>query len=190
MNESGKKRTTAADKMVNLVIAVVIVVFVVAGAYATYGKIAEGIKDKAIANGEAEPTVAYLAKQSSMTAEDYLAQYGLTLGDAVSESTTQSDMIDNMTIENYAKYNGQEADELMQGMGEAVTKDTLWKDLMAMPASQVLNADAYAQVKEQYQMDDLTDETTYEDFQSKLYEKALEAQQAQTQGAAEAPAAE
>ena len=36
-----------------------------------------------------------------------------------------------MTIENYAKYNGQEADSFLQGMSDSVTKDTVWKDLMA-----------------------------------------------------------
>ena len=32
-----------------------------------------------------------------------------------------------MTIENSAKYNGQEADSFLQGMSDSVTKDTVWK---------------------------------------------------------------
>ena len=96
-------------------------------------------------------------------------------------------MLDNMTIENYAKYNGQEADSFLQGMSDSVTKDTVWKDLMAMPVSQVIDADTFAQVKEQYQIgdDEISDSTTYEEL---LYQKAAAASQAAQ--ATDAPTAE
>ena len=60
-----------------------------------------------------------------------------------------------------------EADSFLQGMSDSVTKDTVWKDLMAMPVSQVIDADALAQVKKQYQIgdDEISDSTTYEEFQ-------------------------
>ncbi len=129
-------------------------VFVAVGVYATYGKISEGVTNKEIESGKAEATVEYLANQAGQSVEDYLAQYGLTLGDTIKAKTTESEMLDNMTIENYAKYNGQEADSFLQGMSDSVTKDTVWKDLMAMPVSQVIDADALAQVKKQYQIGD------------------------------------
>ena len=99
-------------------------------------------------------------------------------------------MLDNMTIENYAKYNGQEADSFLQGMSDSVTKDTVWKDLMAMPVSQVIDADALAQVKKQHQIgdDEISDSTTYEEFQKVLYQKAAAASQAAQ--ATDAPTAE
>lgn len=165
-------------------------VFVAVGVYATYGKISEGVTNKEIESGKAEATVEYLANQAGQSVEDYLAQYGLTLGDTIKAKTTESEMLDNMTIENYAKYNGQEADSLLQGMSDSVTKDTVWKDLMAMPVSQVIDADALAQVKKQYQIgdDEISDSTTYEEFQKVLYQKAAAASQAAQ--ATDAPTAE
>ena len=190
MNGAEKKKATPADKAVNAIIVLIILVFVAVGVYATYGKISEGVTNKEIESGKAEATVEYLANQAGQSVEDYLAQYGLTLGDTIKAKTTESEMLDNMTIENYAKYNGQEADSFLQGMSDSVTKDTVWKDLMAMPVSQVIDADALAQVKKQYLIgdDEISDSTTYEEFQKVLYQKASAASQAAQ--ATDAPTAE
>lgn len=173
MNEN-KKQATQSDKIVNLVIALVVAVFVVVGVYATYGKISEGIKDRAIESGEAEATVSYLAKQSGMSVEDYLAQYGLSVDENVNEDTTESVMLENMTIENYALYNGTTAEDMLSGLGEKVTKDTVFKDYMQMPTIDVLGSDELVnQVKEQYGMgDDVNGEMSWSDFQTKLVEAA------------------
>lgn len=173
MNEN-KKQATQSDKIVNLVIALVVAVFVVVGVYATYGKISEGIKDRAIESGEAEATVSYLAKQSGMGVEDYLAQYGLSVDETVNEDTTESVMLENMTIENYALYNGTTAEDMLSGLGEKVTKDTVFKDYMQMPTIDVLGSDELVnQVKEQYGMgDDVNGEMSWSDFQTKLVEAA------------------
>ncbi len=194
MNEN-KKQTTKSDKIINLVIALVVIVFVVVGVYATYGKISEGIKDKAIESGEAEATVAYIAKQSGMSIEDYLAQYGLSVNETINENTTESVMVENMTIENYALYNGTTAEEMLSGLGEKVTKDTIFKDYMQMPTIDVLGSDEIVnQVKEQYGMgDDVTADMSWEEFQTKLVEAAQAAALAATpapEAATEAPAAE
>ena len=181
MNGAEKKKATPADKAVNAIIVLIILVFVAVGVYATYGKISEGVTNKEIESGKAEATVEYLANQAGQSVEDYLAQYGLTLGDTIKAKTTESEMLDNMTIENYAKYNGQEADSFLQGMSDSVTKDTVWK---------VIDADALAQVKKQYQIgdDEISDSTTYEEFQKVLYQKAAAASQAAQ--ATDAPTAE
>ena len=194
MNEN-KKQATQSDKIINLVIALVVIVFVVVGVYATYGKISEGIKDRAIESGEAEATVAYLAKQGGQTVEDYLAQYGLSVNETVNENTTESVMVENMTIENYALYNGTTAEEMLSGLGEKVTKDTIFKDYMQMPTVDVLGSDELVnQVKEQYGMgDDVNGEMSWSDFQTKLVEAAQAAALTATpapEAATEAPAAE
>ena len=194
MNEN-KKQATQSDKIINLVIALVVIVFVVVGVYATYGKISEGIKDRAIESGEAEATVAYLAKQGGQTVEDYLAQYGLSVNETVNENTTDSVMVENMTIENYALYNGTTAEEMLSGLGEKVTKDTIFKDYMQMPTVDVLGSDELVnQVKEQYGMgDDVNGEMSWSDFQTKLVEAAQAAALTATpapEAATEAPAAE
>lgn len=178
MNGTEKKKSTPADKAVNAVITLLIVGFLAVGVYATYGKISDGIKEKRIEEGKEEATVSYLAKQANLDTESYLEQYGLTLGDTVTEDTTENEMLDNMTIENYASYNGQDAETFMQGLSESVTKDTVWKDFMAMPVKDVINADDLAAVKEQYGITDeeVSDTTSYEEFQTVLYQKAIEQQ--------------
>lgn len=43
MNGAEKKKATPADKAVNAIIVLIILVFVAVGVYATYGKISEGV---------------------------------------------------------------------------------------------------------------------------------------------------
>lgn len=188
MNETGKKQSTPMDKLINVLIVLVIAAFVAVGVYATYGKITEGIQDRAIENGEAEKTVNYLAKQSNMTVDEYLAQYGLSIGDTITEDTTEGEMLDNMTLENYAKYNGQDADEMIEGTGlsDKVTKDTLWKDFLPqVPTISVIGSEeALNKIKEQYGLgDEVNAETPYGEF-----EKIIEAKQAETAASTAAPA--
>ncbi|MCC8161307.1 MAG: hypothetical protein LIO53_08420 [Oscillospiraceae bacterium] len=181
MNRGQKKKASQSDKMINFIIAVVILVFLAVGVYATYDKISSGIREEAIANGEAEATVEYLAEQSGMTVDDYLAQYGLSLGDSLKKSSTESEMTGCMTIANYALYSGQETETLLDGFTDAVTEETVLNDLSAMPAVTVLSEEVIAQDKETYGVsdDEVTDETTYEEFQNLLYEKMMEMYQAQ-----------
>ena len=174
---NGKNKASQSDKLINVVIAVVVAAFVVVGVYATYGKISTGIEDKKILNGEKEATVAYLAKQSGMSVEDYLAQYGLSLSDTITEKTTESEMTDNMTIENYLKYTGMEqtADEVIAdaGLTETVTKDTLWKDFFPqMPVGMVYDPQTFEQYKTQLSLgDNVTLDMPYGEFEKILEER-------------------
>ncbi|MGN0106761.1 MAG: hypothetical protein ACI4A5_03565 [Hominilimicola sp.] len=178
MNEGGKKRASSADKLVNVIIAVVIIAFVAVGVYATYGKVSEGIEEKAITNGEKDATVAYLAKQADMSVEDYLAQYGLSLGDSVKKKSTEAEMTDNMTIENYLKYSGMEqtADEIIAdaGLTDKVTKDTLWKDFLPqVPISMMYDEETLNQIKTSMDLgDEVTSDMTYGDFEKLMQEKS------------------
>lgn len=175
MKEAGKKKSTPMDKLINIIIAVIIVAFVAVGAYAVYGKISSGIQERKIENGEAEATVGYLAKQQGMTAEDYLAQYGLTLGGDIDENTTQSDMLDSMTLEKYAEYSGQNADDIITnaGLSEQVTKDSLWGEVRTlMPVSAYYNEEQLNQIKQIYGIgDEVTLDTKYGDFEKIMEEK-------------------
>lgn len=189
MNEAGKKKSTSMDKLINVIIAVIIVAFVAVGAYAVYSKISSGITERKIENGEAEATVGYLAKQQDMTVEDYLAQYGLTLGGDIDENTTQSDMLDSMTLEKYAEYSGQNADDIITkaGLSEQVTKDTLWGEVrVLMPVSSYYDEEQLNQIKQIYGIgDEVTLDTKYEDF-----EKIIEEKQAQMAEATAEPEGE
>lgn len=159
------------NTLLNIIVVAIIAVFVAAGVFATYGKISSGIEDKAILNGEKEATVSYLAKQMNMSVEEYLAQYGLELNDTITKDTTESEMLDNMTIENYLKYNGdtQTADEVIEGTGltDKVTKDTLWKDFLPqVPVVSVIGEEQFNQIKEQLGLsDEITEDTPYGEFE-------------------------
>lgn len=187
MNE--QKKATKSDKLLNLIMCVVIVVILAIGVYATYGKIATNVKDKAVQEGRAAATVEYLARQADLDIEDYLAQYGLELNDTITKNTTESDMMDNMTLENYLKYNGgeQTADEVLEGtnLTDKATKDTLWKDFLPMaPAISIVGDETtFNQLKEQYGFDN--DDITWGEL-----EELISSKQEDSAEATEAPQAE
>lgn len=192
MNE--KKRATKSDKILNLIMCVVIIVILAIGIYATYGKLSVSLKDKAVESGQAEATVEYLARKADLEVEDYLAQYGLELSDTISKNTTETEMMDNMTLENYLKYNGgeQTAEEVLEGtkLTDKATKDTLWKDVLPMmPAISIIgNEETFNQVKAQYGIEN--DDITWGELEVIMKEKAEATAAPENTDAAEAPAAE
>lgn len=161
------------NTLLNVIVVAVIAVFVIVGAFATYGKIAGGIEEKAISEGRKEATVSYLAKQKDMTVEDFLAEYGLELSDTITKDMTESELLDNLTIENYLKYDGnsQTAEEVIEGTGltDKVTKDTLWKDFLPQaPAVSVVGEESLNQIKTQLGLSDeeLNNDTTYGELEN------------------------
>ena len=97
MNNS-KRPATPADKMINAVIVIVILAVLGLGAYAVYDKVSVNLETKAIQEGTSEQTVRYAADKSGMSADEYLAQYGL--GEAgLNEKSTGSERIEKMTVE-------------------------------------------------------------------------------------------
>lgn len=192
MNE--KKKATKSDKILNLIMCVVIIVILAIGIYATYGKLSVSLKDKAVESGQAEATVEYLARKADLEVEDYLAQYGLELSDTISKNTTETEMMDNMTLENYLKYNGgeQTAEEVLEGtkLTDKATKDTLWKDVLPMmPAISIIgNEETFNQVKAQYGIEN--DDITWGELEAIMKEKAEATAAPENTDAAEAPAAE
>lgn len=192
MNE--KKKATKSDKILNLIMCVVIIVILAIGIYATYGKLSVSLKDKAVESGQAEATVEYLARKADLEVEDYLAQYGLELSDTISKNTTETEMMDNMTLENYLKYNGgeQTAEEVLEGtkLTDKATKDTLWKDVLPMmPAISIIgNEETFNQVKAQYGIEN--DDITWGELEAIMKEKAEAPAAPENTDAAEAPAAE
>lgn len=144
-----KKVSTPFEKMITLIVTLVILAVLALAVYATYGKISANMAEKAIAaenaaiqSGQQEANVRYMAENSGKSVEEYLSQYGLTLGEDLTESTTVSDMSEKMTVENYYKYldenSGQEEqeptniEELLNAWSAAdygITKDTTWKEV-------------------------------------------------------------
>ena len=182
-------KTSKSTTMLTLISVAVIVVFLgVCGAFAgpkfmehVNNKNAEEralAEDMAVANGEKEPTVAYMARATGVSVEDYLAMYGLTLSDEITAETTLEDLTNNMTIANYVAFVGitdeegnPDVDSYLAQYSDAVTADTLIKDLNAMSVETALGSEMFNAAKEQYNLgDDITGETSFEDFEIAITE--------------------
>ena len=198
MNNS-KRPATPADKMINAVIVIVILAVLGLGAYAVYDKVSVNLETKAIQEGTSEQTVRYAADMAGMSADEYLAQYGL--GEAgLNAKSTVSEMIEKMTVENYAKYSEKEVDALLEefGLTDKATKDMLWSeaDLLIPTGIYMGGEEQFAQIKEAYELDDsITAETPWgeakdkvEEAQNAYIEKMQNATPAPTAEATEAPA--
>lgn len=201
---------TKSNSMLKMISVAAILVFVIVCGLGVGPKIMERVnsksenerilaEDMAIASGEKEPSAAYLARVSGMSVEDYLAQYGLTLGDEITAETTLTDLGDNMTIANYISFRNDteganiELDSYLEQFSDAVTADTVMKDLYAMSAETALGSDVFNATKEQYNLgDEITGETTFEEFENALYNAAIaqQAAQAEQNTEAEVPAEE
>ena len=188
-----KEKATPMDKMMTL--AVVIIILIVAGlaVFATYGKIAANVEEKAIAeetkkiqSGETEPTLRYLASQAGIPVDEYLEKYGLSLGGDISKTSTQTELTDMMTVENRYKFidesNGAEeatdVEKLLTDWGAAdygVTKDTVWGEAQTkIPFKKYVGED-FEEMVEQYKnagydLSSITDEMSLKEATDKLEE--------------------
>ena len=187
-------KTSRSNSMLTLVSVAVIVVFAVICGIFAVPKFNEHVENREIASGSKEPNVAYQARQSGMSVEDYLAQYGLTLGGDITEKSTMQDMADNMTISNYVNFAGITDDDgnpdvegYLSQYSDAVTADTTIKDLNAMSAETALGTDMFNTQKQLYNLgDEITSETTLEEFGTAIQD-AIQAMQEEAANATEAP---
>ena len=158
MNNHTRRPASPADKMFNFIMFIIIIAILGLGVYAVYGKVSTNLENKAIESGQAEQTVKYAADQAGVTVDEYLEQYGLKDDADVNEKTPVSEMINHMTVENYAKYNGQDLDTFLQeyGLTDKVSGDTPWPDAEALiPTGIYVGGDEqFAAMKEAYGLDD------------------------------------
>ena len=186
-----KNSRKSADTMLNVIITVVVVAVVALAAYAIYDKMSANLNEKAIASGEKEATVEYLAEQASMSVEDYLAQYGLS---DISKKATQTEMTDAMTVDNYITYSGTTAEELktQYNLDEAPAGDANWGDIRKAftVKNMVGDEESFKQFKEVYKLDDsITMDTLWTDAEAKI-EESIKKMQEEAANATEAPATE
>lgn len=176
-NSASNNNASGSNSMITLIAVLFIAAFVVVGAFAVVPVIKQHSEDKAMRNGEKEPTVAFMAREADKSTEEYLAQYGLTLGDAITENSVISEVLENMTIGNYNTYMAAYGNTIdISQFSDAVTEDTVYKDFMAMPAETVLGTEMYNATKEAYSMgDEITGDMSWEDFQNALYTYASQA---------------
>lgn len=143
--QTTKKQSTPMDKMITAVTVVVIMAILGLAVFAGYGKISQNVgqnaiekENLAIQNGEQEATVRYLASNSGMEIDAFLEQYGLKLGDGLKETSTESEMIRMLTVENYYKYSDAYSGETTDVEATlkdwnadeiGITKDTVWSEV-------------------------------------------------------------
>lgn len=116
----------------NAIIALVIVVFLGLGAYAVTANFkakAPTGDSSADSTATQTQTVSQYAEEQGMTAEDFLAQYGLD-GSDVTADTDMNTAVSEMTVEKYAEFSGKTTDEVKDEykLGKDVTADMKWSD--------------------------------------------------------------
>ena len=163
-----QKNMTPFEKTLTAIITLVILAVLALAVFATYGKVSENIAEQrledeaaAIARGEQSPNIRYMASNAGMTAEDYVAQYGLELTDGLTEESELNDMLKRMSLENYVKYNDEGAEEptdldalLTQWNAEelGITKDTPWGEVETkLSIGAYIGEEGFANLIEQYE---------------------------------------
>lgn len=195
-----QKSRSSADKTINLVIVLIIIAVLAAGAYAVYNKISDNLLEKSIADGTAPQTVETYAKQAGQSVEDFLAEYEIT-DSSVNGDTAISDMVSFMNVKNFAKYQGMEfADFVAEyGLTDKVAEDTLWTDAEKLiPLGIYIGGDDQVEnFKQVYELDaSVNAQTPWGDVAETVEAKAaelqaqMEAEAAAAANATEAPATE
>lgn len=193
-NNTHKKASTPLDKMITGIVVFVVLAVLALAVYATYGKISTNIENAAIEaenmaiqNGEQQPNVRYQAQNAGKSVEDYLADYGLTLSEELTEKTTVQDMMDKMTLENYVKYSNENSnsetetsvDDLLnewKASEVGITKDTLWSEAMnTLTLERYFGDGGYDEIIGRYKsagydMSSITPEMTVNEFNDKIDE--------------------
>lgn len=163
-----KKKSGSA--LLNWITAILIIVFLGLGGYALKDSIKAILPEKP----EKETTVLDLAKDRDMTVEEFIEEYGLSGGEVTAE-TTESEMTSMLTVANYAKYNGEEMDELLAEYEiSGADSDMLWQDAyLLMPMSKYAESvgTTFEELKTQSALpEEITEKTTLGDAQ-KIVEK-------------------
>lgn len=154
MNNS--KKATSADKMFIALIVVIIAAVLGLGGYAVYGKISKNLQTKAIEENKSEKTVSYLADQSGMSVDEYLAEYGLNDNKDVNSKTTESEMVNHMTLDNLAKYEGKDLATFLEENGLTGKADgsMIWSEAKDLVPLDVYFGGQFEEAKKAYELDD------------------------------------
>ena len=122
-----------------IITVVVIAAIVIAGGFAIYGKI------KAEQPVEQVQTVADVALEEGLSAEEFLAKIGMDGGEFTGESSA-NDLLAKMTLENFAKFEDKDVEDFKKEYGiEHLENDMLWNE-----ASMNIKMDKIAEL--QYEM--------------------------------------
>ncbi len=124
-----RPKRSKADAIVNTVITIVIIAVLALAIYAIADKFKPDIY-----------TLSEAATEQGMTVEEFSAEYGIEGAEADAD---MNEIINDMSLENYAKLSGTTYDEMVAqgGFPEGVTADTTVAQVQEMFASQQAAAD-------------------------------------------------
>ncbi len=177
----------SGNKLFNTILAVVMVIVIGISVYAIYTTASTKILDNQIATGEKEATLEYMADTEGITVDEFIEKYSLK--DAgLSKNSTETEVVNKMTLTNYATIAGTTVDELLKQyyLEDKANSDTVYEDFKAMwtVKSMVQNDEAMLdQLKEYYSLDDsITMDTLWSEV-----EPIIEAKMEEMQNATPAP---
>lgn len=126
-----KPRRSKADTIVNIIITVVVVAVLALAIYAIADKFKPDIY-----------TLSDAATEQGMTVEEFSAEYGIEGADADAD---MNDIVNNMTVENFAKLSGTTFDEMVAqgGLPEGVTAEMTVAQVQEMVAAMAPEAEEH-----------------------------------------------
>lgn len=175
-----KRKASPADRVLNIIIAVVVLVFVGLAAWAISPKISEKIEAyKAEQQAALPDTIEKRANEKGITVEQFIADYGIT-GENITGETMMSDVVESMTVENYAKLEGTTVEEYItaNGLPETVTGAmTVGEANDLVPIKTVIASSGmdFETFKTTYELgDDVTEDTPWSQVEETVMQKAQE----------------
>lgn len=186
----GTGRAGSSDKMVNTIIAAVMIAVIGLSAYAVYDTMSSKIINTQIQNGEREATLEYMAENAGLSVNEFLEQYGIA--DAgLSKKSTQTEVIDKMTLTKYAEYSSTTVEDLLKQyyLEDKATGDTTYADFKAMWTVKAMVAGDEEQLKQMKEYYSLDDSVTMDTLWSEV-EPVIEAKIEEMQNATPAPTEE
>ena len=143
------KKSKKSDIITNLIIAIITVAIIALGAWAVYSKYHTPAEDTEVTDSADESaaqvqTVAQAAEEKGLSADEFIAEYGLeNVEDITGDSDFQA-VMQSMTLENYAKYLDEDLDELISSanVDAELTGDTTVGEVMELVAQAQAEAEA------------------------------------------------
>ncbi len=131
--EVKKKKKSAPEIVTNIVLVLLVVAVLGVGGWAVYNKLSQApvndsqaVTDNAQNTDATVPTIAEYAQSQEKEIDEFLTEYGLSSEDQITGDMLITDIVDKLTLANYAKLMGSDVATLKQsmGLGEDYSDDT------------------------------------------------------------------
>lgn len=161
------------NMMINILIVVVILAVLALGAWAVIPKVTQNLQERAqteqnntAQNDVQQPqqtvTVAQQAETEGISVDEYKAKYGL--GDTVTGETSFDEALSSMSFKNFAAAQNTTTQALREQykIPDSVSEDTPWGEAQQSASAKAMfgGDEQFAQIKEQYQLTDISDDIT------------------------------